>query len=246
MASQTVETLVPGGKATASPPLGPALGPLGVNIGQVVQDINKKTAAFNGMQVPVKVTVDTDTKEYSIEIGTPPAAALILQEAGVQKGSGSPNTDKVADVRIEQIIKVAKMKEDGLLGKDLKSKVKEIVGTCNSMGILVQGKPAVEAIKDINEGKFDKEIASEKTEISAEEMKALEEEKKQLAADIEKRRSQYEQAAKEILAKFGNKDKGVLKAKMNEAGIPAAIMKAMMPDEAAPKEGEAAAPAEKK
>src|SRR3989338_3580506 len=162
MASQTVEALVAGGKATAAPPLGPALGPLGVNIGQVVSDINKKTAVFNGMQVPVKVIVDTDTKKFEIRIGTPPASELILKEAGVEKGSGSPNTDRVADVVIEQIIKIAKMKEDSLLGNDLKAKIKEIIGTCNSMGILVEGKPAVETIKDVNAGKFDKEIKEEK------------------------------------------------------------------------------------
>jgi len=157
MASQTIESLISGGKATAAPPLGPALGPLGVNIGQVVADINKKTSIFNGMQVPVKVIVDMDTKKFEIEIGTPPASSLILKEADIEKGSGNPKTDKVADVVIEQIIKIAKMKEGNLLGKTLKEKVKEIIGTCNSMGILVEGKPAVETIKDVNDGKFDKE-----------------------------------------------------------------------------------------
>ena len=83
--AQTVDALVEGGKASAAPPLGPALGPLGVNIGQVVAEINKKTADFKGMQVPVKVIIDTDTKEFEIKIGTPPAAELIKQEAGIKK-----------------------------------------------------------------------------------------------------------------------------------------------------------------
>ena len=96
MATQTVESLVPGGKATAAPPLGPALGPLGVNIGQIVADINKKTSMFNGMQVPVKVKVDMDTKKFEISVGTPPASSLVLKEAGVEKGSGNPKTDKRA------------------------------------------------------------------------------------------------------------------------------------------------------
>src|SRR3989344_4937513 len=87
MATQTVESLIEGGKATAAPPLGPALGPTGVNIGQVVSEINKKTADMKGMQVPVKVTIDTATKQFTIEIGTPPAAALIKKEAGVEKGT---------------------------------------------------------------------------------------------------------------------------------------------------------------
>lgn len=236
MATQTVEALVAGGKATAAPPLGPALGPLGVNIGQVVSEINKKTSAFNGMQVPVKVIVNIDTKSFEISIGTPPAASLILKEAGIQKGSGNPKTDKVADVLIEQIIKVAKMKEGSLLGKDLKARVKEIIGTCNSMGILVEGKPAVEAIKEVNAGKYDKEIKEEKTELSAEELKQLEEEKKHLAEEMEKRRAEFEKTAKVIIAEMAGKERGAIKAKLSEAGIPDAIIKELLP-----LEGEAAA-----
>ena len=238
MASQTVESLVSGGKATAAPPLGPALGPLGVNIGQVVADINKKTAVFNGMQVPVKVIVDMDTKKFEISVGTPPASALILKEAGIEKGSGNPKTDKVADIFIEQIIKIAKMKEGNLLGNDLKAKAKEIIGTCNSMGILVEGKPAVEAIKEVNEGKFDKEIREEKTELTAEEKAQLEEEKKKLAAEIEKRRAEFEKTAKDIIAAMAGKERGLIKAKLVEAGIPDKLIKELLPVE-----GEAAAAA---
>ena len=241
MTSQTVESLVPGGKATAAPPLGPALGPLGVNIGQVVAEINKKTSMFNGMQVPVKVIIDVDTKEFEISIGTPPASSLILKEAGIEKGSGNPKTDKVADVLIEQIIKIAKMKENNLLGNDLKAKVKEIIGTCNSMGILVEGKPAVEAIKEVNEGKFDKEIKEEKTELTAEEKAKLEEEKKKLAEEMEKRRAEYEKTAKEIIESMAGKERGEIKAKLSEANIPDAIIKELLP-----LEGEAAAGAEAK
>src|SRR3989339_2099014 len=125
MAKQVVETMVEGGKATAAPPLGPALGPTGVNIGLVVAEINKKTADMKGMQVPVKVTIDTATKTFEIEIGTPPASALIKKEAGIEKGSSNPLSEKVADLMIEQVIKIAKMKEGALLGSTLKSKVRE-------------------------------------------------------------------------------------------------------------------------
>ncbi len=117
MSKETVESLVEGGKASAAPPLGPALGPLGVNIGEVVKVINEKTAGFKGMQVPIKVIVDTDTKEFEITVGTPPASALIKKEANIEKGSGNPKADKVADLLIEQIIKISKMKESDLLGK---------------------------------------------------------------------------------------------------------------------------------
>jgi large subunit ribosomal protein L11 len=120
MAKQIVDALINGGKASAAPPLGPALGPLGVNIGLVVAEINKKTEAFKGMQVPVKVEVDTETKAFTISIGTPPASGLLKQESGIQKGSGKPSQDFVANLTIEQIIKVASMKEDASLEKHSK------------------------------------------------------------------------------------------------------------------------------
>jgi len=249
MAKETVEVLIEGGKATAAPPLGPALGPMGVNIGQVVVDINKKTAEFKGMQVPVKVIVDSGTKEYDIQIGTPPASSLIMKEAGIEKGSPNPKTDKIADLKIEQIIKISKMKEGSLLGKDNFSKVKEVIGTCNSMGILVEGKPAAETIKEINEGKFKEKIEAGKTELSAEELKKLEEEKKKLQEEIEKRRAEFEKTAKEIISSMAGKERGQIKAKLHEAEIPEQIISELLPVEEAPVEGTPAvegAPGEEK
>ncbi|MDK2907571.1 MAG: large subunit ribosomal protein [Candidatus Woesearchaeota archaeon] len=154
MAEKSVEVLVEGGKATAAPPLGPALGPLGVNIGQVVAEINKKTAGFKGMQVPVKVVVDEKTKEFSISVGTPPSSELIKKEVGIAKGAANPK-EKVADISLEGIKKIVEMKQDSLLGKDMKAKVKEIVGTCRSMGVYVEGKIGDDFIKELNEGKYD-------------------------------------------------------------------------------------------
>lgn len=235
---QTIEQLVEGGKATAAPPLGPALGPMGVNIGEVVAEINKKTEGFKGMQVPVKVNVDTETKEFSVEVGTPPASALIKKEANVEKGSGNPLVDKIADLKIEQVIKISKMKEDALLGKDNFSRVKEVCGTCNSMGVMVEGKPASETIKDINEGKFKKEIETGKTELSAEERKKLEEERKKLQEEVEKRRTEFETAAKKIIAEMQGKERSAIKAKLVELKIPDAIINELLPAEEAAKEGE--------
>lgn len=231
MAKQTVETLVEGGKATAAPPLGPALGPTGVNIGQVIAEINKKTAELKGMQVPIKVTVDTVSKEFSIEVGTPPAAALIKKEAGIEKGSSNPLTDKVADLVIEQIIKIAKIKEDDLLGNDLKRKMKEIIGTCNSMGILVEGMPARDALRAIEAGKFDAEIKSGKTELSEEEKKHLAEEKQRLQEEIEKRRVEFEAKAKQIMKEMEGQEKKKIRNAMLEAGIPLKIVDENVPPE---------------
>ena len=234
MAKQTVEALIEGGKATAAPPLGPALGPTGVNIGQVVSEINKKTADLKGMQVPVKVTVDDESKEFTIEVGTPPAAALIKKEAGVKKGASNPLTEKVADLVIEQIIKIAKIKEDSLLGADTKGRVKEIVGTCQSMGILVEGMPAQDAIKAINEGKFDEKIASGRTELTEEEKKRLEEEKKRLQEEMEKRRAEFEVQGKAIMSQYEGKANKAIRKALQEGGIPQPII-----DELAPEEKEA-------
>ncbi|MBD3313830.1 50S ribosomal protein L11 [Candidatus Woesearchaeota archaeon] len=233
MPKQTVEALINGGQATAAPPLGPALGPLGVNIGEVIAEINKKTAEFKGMQVPVKVIVDSDTKSFEITIGTPPASALIKGEAKIDKGSGTPNTEKIADLKIEQIIKIAKMKEDALLGKSLKEKVKEIIGTCNSMGLMVEGVDATEALKMVDQGKFDEEIRTEKTDISAEEMKELEEERKKLEKEMKEKRAEFEAKSKKIISEMSGKPRSDIKAKLVEEKIPNQLIEELLPAEAA-------------
>ncbi len=228
--AQTVDVLIEGGKATAAPPLGPALGPTGVNIGQVVSDINKKTAAMKGMQVPVKVIINDD-KTYDIKVGTPPASALIKKEAEVKSGAGNPLTEKVADLLIEQIIKIALTKKDDLIGKDLKNKCKEIMGTCDSMGILVEGVPGREAIKLVNEGKFDKEIAEEKTELTEEEKIKLGEERSKLKAEMEKKRAMFEKQGQAILKEMQGKDNSKIRSKMVDSGIPTAIINKLAPAE---------------
>ncbi len=219
MAKQTLELLIPGGKASAAPPVGPTLAPAGLNVAEVVKKINEKTIAFNGMQVPVKITFDTSDKSFEITIGTPPASSLLKAEGRLEKGSGSAKLDKVADLRIEQIIKVAKMKGDALAGKTLKDKVKEVIGTCVSMGILVQGLDPKIAVKKVDEGMFDKEIKLEKTELTAEDIKHLEAEKIRLAAEAEKRHAAEEAAANQIAKEMEGKPTGLIKAKMHEVGI---------------------------
>lgn len=158
--AETIKALVEGGKASAGPPLGPALGPLGVNIMQIINTINEKTKQFDGMKVPVKVIVDPKTKDFQIEVGTPPATSLILKELGLEKGSGSAGTHKIGDLTVDQAIKVAKMKYDNLLGKELKQKTKEVIGTCVSIGITVEGKTPQEVQKAIDEGEYDSKFQS--------------------------------------------------------------------------------------
>jgi len=228
MAKKTVDALVEAGKATAGPPLGPALGPMGVNIGQVISEINKKTAEFKGMQVPVKVIIDESDKSFEIKIGTPPTTSLLKKEVNVKKGSGNPK-EHVADAVIEQIIKVAKMKEDALLGATLKEKVKEVIGTCNSMGIMVEGVHAADAITLVNEGKFDKEIAEEKTEISAEEKAKLEEEKKKMEQELKEKREQFVKEANSIIKGLEGKESKEIRNALKEANIPQPIIDELAP-----------------
>lgn len=156
--TETIEVLVAGGQASPGPPLGPALGPLGINIKQVVEDINEKTKEFNGMQVPVKVIVDDD-KSVSIEVGTPPTSALIMQELGIQKATGAAGTGSVSDLSMEQAARIARMKIDSMLSTTLKKATKEVIGTCVSMGVIVDGKSAKDALKDVDKGEYDDVLA---------------------------------------------------------------------------------------
>jgi large subunit ribosomal protein L11 len=231
MGEQRVESLIEGGQATAAPPLGPALGPLGVNIGEVVEAINEKTESFDGMQVPIAVVVDTDTKEYEIEVGTPPAAALIMKEAKLDKGSGRPAEEHVANIKIEQAIKIADMKKTDLLGKDNKGRVKEIVGTCNSMGVMVEGKHAADTIQDIDAGEYDTKIENEKTELSEEELKELEEQKEKLQKRIKKRHEKEITRAEEIADSMEGQERGEIVAVMREEEIPEDIINEVIPPE---------------
>jgi large subunit ribosomal protein L11 len=155
--AEVVEVLVPGGKATAGPPLGPALGPLGINVKAVIDEINKKTGTFNGMQVPVKVTVD-DKKQFTVDVGIPPTTALIKKEAGIEKGSKEPNAIVAGNLPIEAAVRIAKMKLDSMLSYELKTALREVVGTCVSMGVTVDGKKPKDVLVAINEGKYDSVI----------------------------------------------------------------------------------------
>ena len=152
---QTISSLVTGGEASAGPPLGPALGPMGVNILEIINAINEKTKEFQGMKIPVSVSVDADTKKCEIEVGIPSASALLLKEAGIQKGSGTSGTEWVGEVSADMIAKIAKVKLETSYASSLKSVAKQIVGTCVSLGIKVEGKTPKEFTAEINEGKWD-------------------------------------------------------------------------------------------
>ena len=150
--ASVVEALVPGGKASAGPPLAPALGPLGVNVAQVVAKINEQTKDLNGMQVPVKIKVKSRT-EFEIEVGTPPTSALIIKEMGVEKGTGDKTI--VGNLSMEQVIKIANIKRKGLLSKTLKNAAREVIGTAGSLGATIDGLTSKDAQAAVVSGKYD-------------------------------------------------------------------------------------------
>ncbi len=132
----TIKLQAPGGQATPAPPIGPALGQHGVNIGQFVSQFNERTKELNGTTVPVVITVFVD-KSFTFEVKSPPAAVLLKQVAEVAKGSGTPNKEKVGKVTAEQVRKIAETKFKDLNAYDLGQAEKIIRGTARSMGIEV-------------------------------------------------------------------------------------------------------------
>ncbi len=189
MSKEKVDVMVEGGKASAGPAMGQAFGPLGVNIQEILEKINEKTQDFQGMKVPVTVIVDTEDKSFELEIGTPPVSELLKKEIGIQKGSGLQKIKKSANVAIETIVKVARMKSDSMLSKDLKASVKTVIGSCCAMGILIEGKSPQEINEEIDAGKYDEVINAEKTDVSDEKKAQLQEDLKEINASLEKQYS---------------------------------------------------------
>ena len=146
---ETINLMVDGGDAKAGAQMGTTLGPLGLNISQIVSDINDKTKGFKGIQVPVKLEVNPKTKEYTITVGTPPVSQLIKAKLKMEKGSGNTGNEVVGDISLEDLKGIAESKMESNITLDEKAMLKQVVGTCVSMGVTVGGKSAKEAVKTI-------------------------------------------------------------------------------------------------
>ncbi len=231
MSTQTIDTLVDAGKASAGPPLGPALGPMGVNIGEVIKAINDKTKDFAGMKVPVKVVVDSDTKEFKITVGTPPTSQLIKKELGIDKGAHKAGEELVGDLKIEQVIKIAKMKSDSMGTKDLKAAVKTVCGTCLSMGVEIERDMGKGAISSIDSGKYDEKIKSGKTDLTDEEKKAFQEDQKRLADEMKERHEMEEKKAKELINQMKGKSPEEIRFRLKEQNIHDDVIDMVLPKE---------------
>lgn len=157
-----VRAMVRGGAASGGPPIGPAVGPTGINIKDVVDEINAQTMVFKGLTVPVRIECNSETKQFEIFIETPSTASLLLKEAGVEKGSRNAGEEKISDVTFEQLINVAKAKRDIFFDKTFKACVKTVLGTALSIGATVEGEDPRVIQERIDNGDYDdmiKEVA---------------------------------------------------------------------------------------
>ncbi len=133
-----VKVQIPAGKATAAPPVGTALGPHGINMGQFIKEYNEKTASLVGTVVPAVVTIFED-RSYTFVTKSPPAADLIRKEAGIEKGSGKPNKDKVGEISKAAVKKIAETKMNDLNATSLEAAMRMVEGTARSMGVEIRG-----------------------------------------------------------------------------------------------------------
>jgi len=216
-----VKLLVEGGKMSPGPAVAQQLGPMGINMGKVISDVNEATAEFKGVTVPVHLTVNPETKEVSIKVLSPPTSELIKKELKIEKASGARLKQRVGNLAIEQVISVAKAKHDSMLSNSFMASVTSVIGTCQALGVLVESKEAPEVLEEIAEGKYKEEIEAQKTDVDPEKRKELD----TFFAEVAAKQEAVHQAEEE--------EKKVEEEKKAAAAVPAE-------GEAVPAKGEAA------
>jgi large subunit ribosomal protein L11 len=210
---------------------------MGINLGKVISDVNTATKGFAGMQVPVEIDVDPKTKTFTVKVFSPSVASLLKKELSLEKGSGEALKTKVGNIAFERVVFVAQTKMPSLLAKDLKSAVKLVAGTAVSLGLLIDNKDPKDVEREIEEGKYDKEIKNEITEVS-------EVKKKDLSTffAVVKAKQEKEKKALEEAKAAAEAAKAAADAAAPAAAAPAADAKAAP---AADAKGAAKAPAAK-
>jgi len=231
-----MKLLVEGGNMKANPAMAQQLGPKGINIAKVLSSINEATKDFKGLTVPVELDIDAKTKDFKVNVLSPPTSQLLKKEAGIDLASGERKKVIVGNLAIEQVIAVAKAKQNNMLSKDFISALKSVIGSCLSMGILIENKDPKEVLKEISEGKYDSEIKNQKTEVSAEKKAALSKffsEIKSKQESIKKKEEEEKTAAEAAKAEIATaKPSEAAKAGEKAAATPAAA-KAATPAAAA-------------
>ncbi|HDI03039.1 MAG TPA: 50S ribosomal protein L11 [Candidatus Pacearchaeota archaeon] len=186
-----LKLLVDAGAMKPNPAISQKLGPLGINLGRVIAEVNKATEKYKGMKVPVILDIDVKTKNFTITPLTPPTTELLKKEVNAEKGSPMPNKVKIGNLAIEQIVKIAKMKKEDMMASSLKKAVKTVLASCISLGILVESKEPKQVIEEVDQGVYD-EIIEKGIE------KPEEEKLKKLASDFEAVKKAQESLVKEI------------------------------------------------
>jgi len=158
---------------TPGPAVAQQLGPMGINMGKVIADVNVATQEFQGVTLPVHLTVNPDTKEVTIKVLSPPTSELIKKELGLSTASGARLKQRIGNFAIEQVIAISKAKHESMLSNDFMATLKSVIGTCQSLGVLIENKETKEIMKDIANGMFAEEIAAKKTNVDPEKRKAL-------------------------------------------------------------------------
>jgi len=210
-----IKLLVDGGAMKPGPALSQKMGPLRMNMGKIIGDVNKATAEFSGMKVPVTLDINTKTKEYKVIVATPPTSALLKKEISLEKGSPEPNKLKMGNLAIENIIKVAKIKEKDMTVNSMNEAVSAVLGTCVSLGLLVESKDPKEIVREVEQGKYNDLISKGVEEPSSEKLE-------QLAKDFAKIQKVQEAYLKELEAKKEDKAAVAAGAAPAEGAAPAA------------------------
>jgi len=190
-----VKLLVEGGNMTPGPAIAQQLGPMGINIGKVISDVNTATQEFKGVTVPVHLNVDPKSKDFTIKVLSPPTSELLKKELGIEKASGERKKLNSGNLAIEQVIAISKTKHAGMLSNTFPATVKSVIGTCMALGILIESKDPKEILNEIKQGKYKEEIESQKTDISPDKKKKLDTFFKKLSAEQEEAIKKEEEEA---------------------------------------------------
>ena len=170
-----VKLIVDGGGMKPGPAVAQQLGPLGINMGKVISDVNVATADFKGMQVPVELDIDKKTKIVLIKVLSPSVSALIKKELKIETGTSARKKTQVGNLAIEQVISVTKQKQSGMLANEFMGALKSVIGSCMTLGVLIENKDPKEILEEIDAGVYKAEIESQKTEVDPEKLKSINE-----------------------------------------------------------------------
>ena len=211
-----IKLLVEGGKMSPGPAVAQQLGPMGINMGKVISDVNTATQEFKGITVPVHLDVDPKSKEFTIKVLSPPTSELLKKELKIEKASGERKKLNSGNLAIEQVIAISKTKHASMLSNTFSATLKSVIGTCMAMGVIIENKDPKEILEEIEKGKYKQEIESQKTEVDPAKKKKIDLFFKKLLAEQEAEIKKAEEEA--AAAEEAKKAEGEEGAAEGEAG----------------------------